>query len=155
MDIRAEFLKFFEQKGHTLVPSAPLVPDDATLLFVCEGVLSNYDSTMFMPLINKVAEICGKDYLYESGAKVNGKEHQYCSIHCMIEEAVKNGKEVVDPQVVDNTTLKFIDANKAYYVVGSSKPATMSMVSKYAFGTKGAQSGGQCGDSGEIKDYCC
>ena len=71
-------------------------------------------------------------------AMVNGKVHQYCSIHCMLEEAMKNGKNVVDPRVVDNTTLKFIDANKAYYVVGSKKPATMSMVSKYAFGTKKA-----------------
>ncbi len=86
--------------------------------------------------------VCGMTlpmfYRTNHAAKVGGQEHQYCSIHCMIEEAVKNGKEVVDPEVVDNTTLKFIDANKAFYVVGSSKPATMSMVSKYAFGTKSA-----------------
>ena len=56
----------------------------------------------------------------------------------MVEEAAKHGMNPVDPQVVDNTTLKFIDANQAYYVVGSKKPGTMSMVSKYAFGTKSA-----------------
>ncbi|MFK5882423.1 MAG: alanine--tRNA ligase [Sulfurospirillum sp.] len=39
MDIRAQFLRFFEDKGHTLVPSAPLVPDDATLLFVNAGMV--------------------------------------------------------------------------------------------------------------------
>ena len=39
MDIRAEFLKFFEEKRHTLMPSAPLVPDDATLLFVNAGMV--------------------------------------------------------------------------------------------------------------------
>ncbi|MDX1808751.1 MAG: alanine--tRNA ligase [Sulfurospirillaceae bacterium] len=39
MDVRAEFLKFFEQKGHALIPSAPLVPDDATLLFVNAGMV--------------------------------------------------------------------------------------------------------------------
>ena len=39
MDVRAEFLKFFEDKGHTLMPSAPLVPDDATLLFVNAGMV--------------------------------------------------------------------------------------------------------------------
>ena len=33
MDIREEFLKFFESKDHARVPSAPLVPEDATLLF--------------------------------------------------------------------------------------------------------------------------
>ncbi len=39
MDIRAEFLHFFEQKGHALRPSAPLVPDDATLLFTNAGMV--------------------------------------------------------------------------------------------------------------------
>lgn len=39
MDIRAEFLNYFEQKGHKLIPSAPLVPDDATLLFVNAGMV--------------------------------------------------------------------------------------------------------------------
>ncbi len=39
MDIRAQYLKFFEDKGHTLTQSAPLVPDDATLLFVNAGMV--------------------------------------------------------------------------------------------------------------------
>jgi len=39
MDVRAEFLKYFEDKGHTLMQSAPLVPDDATLLFVNAGMV--------------------------------------------------------------------------------------------------------------------
>ena len=39
MDVRAEFLKYFEDKGHTLMPSAPLVPDDASLLFVNAGMV--------------------------------------------------------------------------------------------------------------------
>ena len=39
MDIRSEFLNFFEQKGHALRPSAPLVPDDATLLFTNAGMV--------------------------------------------------------------------------------------------------------------------
>ncbi len=39
MDIRAEFLKFFEERGHKVVPSAPLVPDDPTLLFVNAGMV--------------------------------------------------------------------------------------------------------------------
>lgn len=33
-----------------------------------EGKLSNYDSSMFMPLINKVEEFTGKPYEYKSGA---------------------------------------------------------------------------------------
>ncbi len=39
MDIREEFLHFFEQKGHARKESAPLVPDDATLLFTNAGMV--------------------------------------------------------------------------------------------------------------------
>jgi len=39
MDIREEFLKFFESKKHDRVSSAPLVPDDATLLFNNAGMV--------------------------------------------------------------------------------------------------------------------
>lgn len=39
IDIRAEFLNFFASKGHTIVPSAPLVPDDASLLFTNAGMV--------------------------------------------------------------------------------------------------------------------
>ncbi|MDY0116623.1 MAG: alanine--tRNA ligase [Sulfurimonadaceae bacterium] len=39
MDIREEFLRFFESKSHERVASAPLVPDDATLLFNNAGMV--------------------------------------------------------------------------------------------------------------------
>ena len=39
MDIREEYLNFFESKQHTRVASAPLVPDDATLLFNNAGMV--------------------------------------------------------------------------------------------------------------------
>jgi alanyl-tRNA synthetase len=39
MDIREEFLKFFESKNHTRAASAPLVPEDATLLFNNAGMV--------------------------------------------------------------------------------------------------------------------
>ena len=39
MDIREEFLKFFESKTHNRIASAPLVPDDATLLFNNAGMV--------------------------------------------------------------------------------------------------------------------
>ncbi|MBI3089744.1 MAG: alanine--tRNA ligase [Candidatus Tectomicrobia bacterium] len=39
-EVRKEFLRFFEGHGHTVVPSAPLVPrDDPTLLFVNAGMV--------------------------------------------------------------------------------------------------------------------
>ncbi|NLK67513.1 MAG: alanine--tRNA ligase [Campylobacteraceae bacterium] len=39
MDIREEFLNFFKSKGHEVMPSSPLVPDDDTLLFTNAGMV--------------------------------------------------------------------------------------------------------------------
>ena len=39
MDVRKEFLEFFASKAHSVVPSAPLVPDDASLLFTNAGMV--------------------------------------------------------------------------------------------------------------------
>ena len=43
-DIRRDFLDFFASKGHTIVPSAPLVPgNDATLMFTNSGMVQFKD----------------------------------------------------------------------------------------------------------------
>ncbi|GAB2619183.1 alanine--tRNA ligase [Novilysobacter erysipheiresistens] len=43
-DIRRDFLDFFRERGHTIVPSAPLVPaNDATLLFTNSGMVQFKD----------------------------------------------------------------------------------------------------------------
>ncbi len=97
-------------------------------------ILQKGEAKMFCP---KCGMTLPMFYRTNHAAKVNGKMEQFCSIHCLVEE-MKSGKKVTDVQVVDNSTLKFIPAEKAWYVVGSSKPATMSKVSKYAFGTKEA-----------------
>ncbi len=39
MDIREEYLKYFESKNHVRIASAPLVPEDATLLFNNAGMV--------------------------------------------------------------------------------------------------------------------
>ena len=39
MDIRKSFLDFFQSKGHQLLPSSPLVPDDTTLMFTNAGMV--------------------------------------------------------------------------------------------------------------------
>src|SRR5947209_12676952 len=38
-EIRERFLRFFEQRGHTVVPSASLIADDPTLLLVNAGMV--------------------------------------------------------------------------------------------------------------------
>jgi len=77
-------------------------------------------------------------YRTNHAATVDGKVQQFCSIYCLV-EAMESGAKVSGVKVVDNSTLKFMDATKAFYAVGSSKPATMAKkVSKYAFGTKAA-----------------
>src|SRR5438105_2093905 len=38
-ELRRAFLEFFEQRGHTIMPSAPLVPGDPTLLFTTAGMV--------------------------------------------------------------------------------------------------------------------
>ena len=43
-EIRARFLKFFQERGHTIVPSSPLVPaNDPTLLFTNSGMVQFKD----------------------------------------------------------------------------------------------------------------
>jgi len=43
MDIRKEFLEFFRSKGHEVVSSMPLVPDDPTLMFTNAGMVQFKD----------------------------------------------------------------------------------------------------------------
>jgi len=43
MDVRKEFLEFFKNKGHEVVSSFPLVPDDPTLMFTNAGMVQFKD----------------------------------------------------------------------------------------------------------------
>ncbi len=46
-DIRAAYLRFFEERGHRVVPSSPLVPrDDPTLLFTNAGMVQFKDALL-------------------------------------------------------------------------------------------------------------
>lgn len=66
----------------------------------------------------------------------DGNYKQYCSIRCLAfdYETIKDNIESI--KVVDIKSDKFIDAYKAYYVVGSKISGTMSTVSKLGFGKK-------------------
>ncbi len=79
---------------------------------------------------------CGMDlvmfYKTSHAAKVDGKQKQFCSLHCLA-ETINSGAKVTGIKVVDTKTLRWIDAKKAHYVVGSKIKGTMSRISKYAF----------------------
>lgn len=81
---------------------------------------------------------CGMDLVkfYKTSYALNkgGHTYQYCSLHCLIE--ANPDTNLINAKVVDQKSLKFINAHDAYYVVGSSKPGTMTSNSKYAFGSK-------------------
>ncbi|HIP46771.1 MAG TPA: hypothetical protein EYG95_04355 [Campylobacterales bacterium] len=74
-------------------------------------------------------------YKSNHAATLDGKVKQYCSIHCVAEDLMQ-GKDVRDIKVVDVTSLKFVDALSATYVVGSAKKGTMTGISKYAFASQ-------------------
>lgn len=59
------------------------------------------------------------------------KGKQYCSMYSLY--AVVGNKIPQGVKVVDVKSLKFIDASKAFYVLGSKVNGTMSSNSKYAF----------------------
>jgi nitrous oxide reductase accessory protein NosL len=85
-------------------------------------------------------------------ATVDGKVKQYCSIHCLVDD-MNHGAKVSDIKVVDVTTLKFVPAEKATYVVGSHKKGTMSMVSKYAFANKADAEAFAKANGGKVTDF--
>jgi nitrous oxide reductase accessory protein NosL len=99
------------------------------------------EATILQDSKNKLyCPLCGMNlpmfYKTNHAALHEGHTKQYCSLHCLVEDKIQNKADLKDIQVVDVTSLKFIDAQSATYVVGSSKKGTMSMVSKYAFAKK-------------------
>ncbi|MDD2451049.1 MAG: nitrous oxide reductase accessory protein NosL [Sulfurovum sp.] len=91
-------------------------------------------------------------YKTNHAATIDGKVKQYCSIHCLAED-IERGLKPTEIKVVDVNSLKFIDAKKAYYVVGSSQRGTMSMTSKYAFAQKAEAEAFVSLYGGEVTDF--
>ena len=101
--------------------------------------------------------ICGMTlsmfYKTNHAAKDGENHKQYCSVHCMVEDVELNGAKLSDMKVVDNKSLKFISVKDAFYVVGSSKPGTMTMLSKYGFANLKDAKAFQEKNGGEIKNF--
>lgn len=99
-------------------------------------------ATLFTPTNKPWCTSCGMHlgmfYKTNHALKMkDGKTVQLCSLHCLVEKLAQK-KIVADLLVVDNTTLKFIPVERAYYVVGSNIKGTMTKNSKFAFGTQEA-----------------
>ena len=127
--------------GHQMFQSVPV--EKATLL-------QSGDAKMFCPQ-------CGMNlpmfYKTNHAAEVDGKVKQYCSIHCLVEDVEINHKKPKNIRVVDVETLRFIPVEKAFYVVGSDLKGTMSMTSKYAFGSKEAAEAFAKAHGGKVTDF--
>jgi len=113
-------------------------------------ILQDGKNKMFCPLCGMTLPMF---YKTNHAATHKGHTKQYCSIHCLANDKLSNKAQLSDIKVVDGTSLKFIDATKAFYVVGSSKKGTMSMLSKYAFGTKEAADTFAKEFGGEVKNF--
>ncbi len=93
-------------------------------------ILQSGKTKMFCPTCGMTLPMF---YKTNHTATHKGHTEQYCSLHCLAEENIKNSANLKDMKVVDVNSLKFIDVSKATYVVGSNKKGTMTMKSKYAF----------------------
>ena len=82
--------------------------------------------------------ICGmslKQYYKTSHGAIleDGTATQYCSIRCLAADWSRIEHRVKKVVVTDVKSEKLIDAKRAFYVIGSKVPGTMSAISKLAF----------------------
>ncbi len=63
------------------------------VIAIKEGVFSNYDSSLFMPLINKVSELTGKNYIYEEGASFRVIADHIRSVTFLLAQGVNFDRE--------------------------------------------------------------
>lgn len=101
--------------------------------------------------------ICGmpldKHFKTNHSALLNGEIRQYCSLHCLAEDLHVKQLPLSNIRVVDVSSLNFIDATQAFYVVGSRMKGTMSQTSKYAFASEEDAKLFAAKNGGEIKTF--
>ncbi len=91
MDIRNEFLQFFQNKGHEIYPSMPLVPNDATLLFTNAGMVQFKDIFTGMVPCPSVPRATSSQLCMRAGGKHNDLENVgYTARHHTLFEMLGN-----------------------------------------------------------------
>lgn len=118
--------------------------DEREAILLQEGINKRFCSRCGMDLV--------KYYKTNHSATHESTVYQYCSMHCL-EDHLGDGVMLKNPTVVDVDSLKFIDATKAYYVVGSKARSTMSKISKYAFSNKDKAEKFQAEYGGEVMNF--
>ncbi|MCQ2784103.1 alanine--tRNA ligase [Helicobacter pylori] len=91
MDIRNEFLQFFQNKGHEIYPSMPLVPNDATLLFTNAGMVQFKDIFTGMVPHPSIPRATSSQLCMRAGGKHNDLENVgYTARHHTLFEMLGN-----------------------------------------------------------------
>ncbi|GAA8257275.1 alanine--tRNA ligase [Helicobacter pylori] len=91
MDIRNEFLQFFQNKGHAVYPSMPLVPNDATLLFTNAGMVQFKDIFTGMMPRPSIPRATSSQLCMRAGGKHNDLENVgYTARHHTLFEMLGN-----------------------------------------------------------------
>ncbi len=91
MDIRNEFLQFFQNKGHEIYPSMPLVPNDATLLFTNAGMVQFKDIFTGMVPRPSILRATSSQLCMRAGGKHNDLENVgYTARHHTLFEMLGN-----------------------------------------------------------------
>ncbi|GAA7477828.1 alanine--tRNA ligase [Helicobacter pylori] len=91
MGIRNEFLQFFQNKGHAVYPSMPLVPNDATLLFTNAGMVQFKDIFTGMVPHPSIPRAASSQLCMRAGGKHNDLENVgYTARHHTLFEMLGN-----------------------------------------------------------------
>lgn len=91
MDIRNEFLQFFQNKEHEIYPSMPLVPNDATLLFTNAGMVQFKDIFTGMVPRPSIPRATSSQLCMRAGGKHNDLENVgYTARHHTLFEMLGN-----------------------------------------------------------------
>ena len=91
MNIRKEFLDFFASKEHNIIKSAPLVPSDATLLFVNAGMVQFKDVFTGVVPVPKIPRATSCQLCIRAGGKHNDLENVgYTARHHTLFEMLGN-----------------------------------------------------------------
>jgi alanyl-tRNA synthetase len=91
MNIRNEFLEFFASKQHEIIKSAPLIPDDATLLFTNAGMVQFKDIFTGSVPVPKTPRATSCQLCVRAGGKHNDLENVgYTARHHTLFEMLGN-----------------------------------------------------------------